>query len=240
MCRRSAETFVAYTQQGAPVDQRTGSVTIDDIERTLGSVAEIKAARVVATPEGVIQEIHVLALPNKSPKQLVRDIESTIMASFGIAVDHKKISIAQLGTDSDVMQDAVVAGDPARARIISINANVTGVHASTTVALEIEGDTYLGEASGPASMTGRARLVAMATLDAIEQYVHGAYSFAVEDVAIIQLGREKAAVCCMTLVTPLGEQSFAGTALVRQNENDSIVKATLDAINRRLGFLTTP
>lgn len=222
------------------MDQHTSQVTIDDIERTLGSVAEIKAARVVATPEGVIQEIHVLALPNKSPKQLVRDIESTLMATYGLEVDHKKISIAQLGADASPMQESGPGGDASRARIVSINASVAGVHASTTVVLEIEGDVFTGEASGPASQTGRARLVAMATLDAIEQYVHGAYSFAVEDVTIVQLGREKVAVCCVTLVTPLGEQSFAGTALVRQNEKDSIVKATLDAINRRLGFLTTP
>lgn len=222
------------------MDQHTSQVTIDDIERTLGSVAEIKAARVVATPEGVIQEIHVLALPNKSPKQLVRDIESTLMATFGIEVDHKKISIAQLGADAPSMQDSTAGGDAARARIVSINANVTGPHMTVTVALEIEGDTYTGEVAGPASQTGRLRLVAMATLDAIEQYAHGAYSFAMEDVSVIQLGRERVAVCCVTLVSPLGEQSFAGTALVRQNEKDSIVKATLDAINRRLGFLTTP
>ena len=163
------------------------------------------------------------------------------MAAYGIEVDHKKISIAQLGADAQPMQESdSSAPDTSRARIVSINASVAGVHASTTVALEIEGETFVGEVAGPASQTGRARLVAMATLDAIEQYVHGAFSFAIEDVAIIQLGREKVAVCCVTLVTPLGEQSFAGTALVRQNEKDSIVKATLDAINRRLGFLTTP
>jgi hypothetical protein len=219
------------------VDQGLSHVPVEDIEHTLGRVAEIKAARVVASPEGIIQEVHVLALPDKSPKQLVRDIESTIMASFGIPVDHKKISIAQLGAES--VPEETEGLIEVRARIQAINANVAGVHATTSVSLEIEGDTYLGEASGPASSTGRQRLVALATLDAIEQYVHGAYSFALEDVSIIQLGRERVAVSCVTLVSPLGEQSHAGSALVRQNEKDSIVRSTLDAINRRLGFLTT-
>jgi hypothetical protein len=41
------------------------------------------------------------------------------------------------------------------------------------------------------------------------------------------------------IVTPLGEQAFAGSALDRQNDRDSIVRATLDAIDRRLGFFTT-
>ncbi len=218
------------------MDQRAPRVTIEDIEKTLGQVADIKAARVVASPEGSIQEIHILALPNKSPKQLVRDIESTIMATFGIAIDHKKVSIAQLGHEAMPEPLATVTG---RAKIKSINASVAGVHASVQVVLELEDEEYTGKASGPASQTGRQRLVADATLDAVWQYAHGAYSFALEDVSIVQLGRERVAVCCVALVSQLGEQSYAGSALVRQNEKDSIVKATLDAINRRLGFLTT-
>lgn len=219
------------------MDQALSQVSIEEIEALLGQVAEIKAARVVASPEGHIQEVHVLALPTKSPKQLVRDIESTIMARFGIPIDHKKISIAQLGQDSLVPEPSV--GGEARARIVTINATVSGVHATVSVTLEIEGDHYVGDVAGPASRTGRQRLVALATLGAVEQYMHGAHSFALEDVTITQLGREHVAVSCVTLVSPLGEQSYAGSALVRQNENDSIVRATLDAINRRLGFLTT-
>jgi hypothetical protein len=83
------------------------------------------------------------------------------------------------------------------------------------------------------------RLVALATLDAVQRFLDHELGFALEDVSVDQLGREKVAVCCVVLVTPLGEQPFAGSAMVRQNENDSIVRATLDAINRRLGFLTT-
>ncbi len=219
------------------MEQHTPRVTVDDIERTLGSIAEIKAARVVTSPDGQIQEIHVLALPNKSPKQLVRDIESALQAAWGIEVDHKKISIAQLGADAVPAEE--IAAPEARARIDSITANVSGVHSTVVIRLEIEGEMYLGEAAGPASQTGRQRLVAQATLNAVEQYVHGAHSFALEDVTVCQLGRERVAVCCVAHVSPFGEQAFAGSALVRQSENDSIVKATLDAINRRLGLLTT-
>lgn len=220
------------------MDMRTSQVTISEIEQALCQVAEIKAARVVASPDGIIQEIHVLALPSKSPKQLVRDIESTIMASFGIPVDHKKISIAQLGQEM-LPKEETASKEVTRPRIKSINSQISGVTATVTIDLELEGDSYIGEASGAASQTGRLRLVAQATLNAIEQYTHGSYSFALEDVTIVQLGREKVAVSCMALVTPLGEQTFVGSALVRQNDKDAIVKATLDAINRRMHFLTT-
>ena len=215
---------------------------VEDIESALAEVGEIKAARVVASPEGVIQEIHVLALPTKQPKQLVRDIESTLMARFGIPIDHKKISIALLGRDSikpEIAESGSERNTAARPRICSINATVSGVQASASVTLEIGGTEYVGNSSGPASQTGRLRLVALAALDAVSQYTDATISFALEDVAILKLGREKVAVSCIALVSSIGEQTFSGSAMVRQNDNDSVVRATLDAINRRMGFLTT-
>ncbi|MCE5191185.1 MAG: hypothetical protein LLG08_05430 [Actinomycetia bacterium] len=219
------------------MENTVSPAVIAEIEEALSQVAEIKAARVVASSEGIIEEIHVLALPTKTPKQLVRDIESTIMAAFGIAIDHKIVSIAQLGPDVLPKQEPK---EHPRARIHAINAEVSGVVANSTVTLELEGDVYVGTATGPASQTGRQRLVAQATLNAVEQYLHGSMSFALEDVDVVRLGRESVAVACIILVTSLGEQAFSGSALVRQNEKDSIVRATLDAINRRMGFLTTP
>jgi len=224
------------------VDQQA-HVTVEDLEQAIGQIAEVKAARVVATPEGEILEVHVLALPSKAPKQLVRDVESTLMASFDIAVDHKKISIAQIGTDAVV--PSVTTSSPSspegrtRPRIHAINASVSGLLSEAAVTLEVEGRTYTGEATAPSSQTGRQRLIAQAKLNAIAKLASGTHTFALEDVAIIRLGREDVAVACVTIVTPLGEQSFTGSALVRQNEKDSIVRATLDAINRRMGLLTT-
>lgn len=222
------------------MEQSSSRVRAEDIEEALSQVGEIKAARVVAAADGSIAEIHILALPSKAPKQLVRDIESTIMARFGIPVDHRKISIAQLG--SDVVPSTAEQTDrpsAARPRIVSINASVSGVQAAASVTLEIAGTEYVGSSSGPASQTGRTRLVALAALDAVASYTDATTIFALEDVAVLQLGREKVAVACVTLVTPHGEQSFSGSALVRQNDKDSVVRATLDAINRRIGLLTT-
>lgn len=218
------------------MDRFVSPALVQEIEEALAQVSDIRAARVVTSPDGDIQEIHVLALPSKMPKQVVRDIESTLMAAFGISVDHKKISIAQLG------QEAVQRETPkpqSRARIKAINTESAGVHVTVAVSLEIEGETYVGRATGAGSQTARQRLVAEATLRAVEEYLHGAFTFALEDVGVIRLGRESVAVSCVALVTSLGEQAFGGSALVRQNEKDSIVRATLDAINRRLGFLTT-
>lgn len=227
------------------MEERASQVRVEDLEDALGQVAEIKAARVVTSQSGAIEEIHVLALPTKPAKQLVRDIESTLMASFGINVDHKKISVAQLGRAvADEVTKPASAEEPAgdvmmRPKIVSINASVTGLSAGATVTLEIGANKYVGSADGPASQSGRLRMLALAALDALEQWSGEMVNFALEDVAIVQLGHEKVAVACIVLVTNFGEQTFTGSSLVRHNEKDAIVRATLDALNRRIGFLTT-
>ena len=147
--------------------------------QALAQVAEIKAARVVSSAEGVIQEIHVLAAPSKAPKQLVRDIESTIMARFGIPIDHKKISIAQLGHEAVGKNGSKPPS--VRPRIVSINSTVSGVRTTVAVTLDIAGTEYVGRAAGPNSQTGRQRLVAEATLDAIAQHGDCDHTFALED-----------------------------------------------------------
>lgn len=230
-------SVAAYTeQQGLLMDQSIPVATIAEIEEALAQVAEIRAARVVSSDEGVIQEIHVLASPLKSPKQIVRDVESTIMARFGITIDHRTVSIAQLGAEIEPRDPR----DKGRARIKGVSAEVVGVLASARVVLELDGEDYEGVAKGAASTTGRRRLVAQATLDAVMQYLRGDFSFALEDVALVALGRERVAVSCIILVTPHGEQPLGGSAFARQGENESIVRATLDAVNRRMNFLTTP
>ena len=74
----------------------------------------------------------------------------------------------------------------------------------------------------------------------LQAFLKGDFSFALEDVALVALGRERVAVSCIILVTPHGEQPLGGSAFARQGENESIVRATLDAVNRRMNFLTTP
>jgi hypothetical protein len=222
------------------LDLSAQRIDADELEQALCQISDIQAARIVVTPNALdITEIHVLALPNKSPKQLVRDIESTLMARFGVEVDHKKISIAQIGSD---VADAIDADSTARGprpKIASINTQVSGVHAQATVGLEYDGQLYVGQADGSASQTSRARLVAQACLVAVEQFVPESFGLALEDVSLLKMGREEVAVSCVAVVSPMGEQTVAGSAIVRMNEKDSIVRATLDAINRRLASLTT-
>ncbi len=214
------------------MEHYTQDFIVEEIEHALCEISEIQAVRVVTDGNNTIQEIHVLASSAKEPKQLVRDVESTLMARFGIPVNHRKISVAQLDKEEIVKERA-------RPRVVSVNSEVGGIKGKFSVVLALDGSEYEGIAEGPISKSGWRRLLGIATLDAIEKFAPGSYGFALEDIAVVSLGNDKVAVACIAVVTPVGEQTFAGSALIKRSEKDAVVRAVLDAINRRFSFLTT-
>lgn len=223
------------------MDILTEALNVEEIEEAICQLDDVHAARIVMAPDNSVEEIHIVAAPAKGAKQLVRDVETTLMARYGIPINHRKISVAQVNAaEGEKSETASGDGEPSgRFRILSVNVEVTGARAKVSVRLGLREAEYEGIAQGAASQTGRLRLVADATLDAVSHLFPSSSCFALEDVAILALGKEKVAVACITLVDAFGEQSLAGSALVRQNDKDSIVRATLDAINRRFSFLKT-
>ncbi len=223
------------------MDILSEALNVEEIEEAICELDDVHAARIVMAPDNSVEEIHVVAAPAKGVKQLVRDVETTLMARYGIPVNHRKISVAQVNPAEEEKLEALNGnGAPGgRFKILSVNVEVTGARAKVSVRLGLGEMEYEGIAQGAASQTGRLRLVAEATLDAVSNLFPPSSCFALEDVAILGLGKEQVAVACITLVDTFGEQSLAGSALVRQNDKDSIVRATLDAINRRFSFLKT-
>src|SRR5207245_5500320 len=61
----------------------------------IASRTGVLSTRVVVTPQGEISEIHVLTASDVQAKQVVRNIESALMAQLSVKIDHRKISVAQ-------------------------------------------------------------------------------------------------------------------------------------------------
>ena len=55
-------------------------------ENLLTSLDGVLSARVVVSPVGEILEIHVLAQAGLAPKQVVRNVESALLAQLGVKV----------------------------------------------------------------------------------------------------------------------------------------------------------
>src|SRR2546429_5033598 len=78
-----------------PAGQTADPWGVKRAENLIAGLTGILSARVVVTPLGEVSEIHVLTSSDIQPKQVVRNIESALMAQLGVKIDHRKISVAQ-------------------------------------------------------------------------------------------------------------------------------------------------
>ena len=45
---------------------------------------------------GTVREVHILSDQSRSPKQIVRDVQSAMLAKFQVELDHRIVSVAQI------------------------------------------------------------------------------------------------------------------------------------------------
>ncbi|WP_157371439.1 hypothetical protein [Angustibacter sp. Root456] len=96
--------------------------------------------------------------------------------------------------------------------------------------------THEGTARRPATGAGAHRALAEATAAAVEAVVDARARLDVDQVDLLQVGPDHVAVVVLTLLAPTGIDRLTGSALVRSDPQDAVVRATLDALNRRAGL----
>lgn len=203
-----------------------------DIEAVIRSLNNVLSARVVTGKGGVIEEIHVLTDSSRMPKQVVRDVESALMAQFGIELDHKKVSVAQTQDGKQLRFSDM------RLKFSDVAISLNGAKSQATVRLTHNGDIYTGTATGHSSSHNQLRLIATATLRAVENCQAADGKLVLEDVtASVNLSGRTIVVVLATILTERGEDALTGSAIVKQDLWKAVVNATLDAVNRRMGAI---
>jgi hypothetical protein len=204
------------------------------IERELCRLPDVSVARLVADGVGRIIEAHIIAAPTKHPKQIVRDVQSVLLAEFGLELDRKVVSVVELG-DDDFGGPADDRAPGRRPSIVSIQSETNGLRSLVRVTLGNDDGESVGTAQGSIATTARHRLVANATIDALRRLDPAAECLDVEDAQVVRVGASDVAVVTIVFVAPPTEQVVSGSAIVRANhEADAVARAVLDATNRRL------
>jgi hypothetical protein len=117
-----------------------GSVLpIKRAEELLATLPGVIAARIIASDNGAVDEIHVLTTSEVTPKQTVRNIESALIAHLGMRVDHRKISVATTLETGQTKEAAREAKEKdAREREAKIVAEAAAVVAAQTPLLPVK------------------------------------------------------------------------------------------------------
>jgi hypothetical protein len=216
---------------------------LPEFEDELKRLPGIIAASVVTGPDAVPTEIHVLAEPGKPPKQVVRDVQSFAMLQLGLDIDHRIVSVVQIGVDEfappasdllsvDLLDEPEVL--PPRPVIGSIMVRTSGQEAEALVSISATGGlVFEGRAVGPGSPTQRHRLVAEATLNSLDELLGSTAH--VESALVVKAGNQEVALTVLSVTVPRsGDQLLTGSAMVRGDESQAVARAVLDALNRRL------
>ena len=232
------------------------ALDVPAVERELCRIPEVRAARIVTDGVGKPIEVHVLATPTKHAKQIVRDVQSVAMATIGLEIDHRIVSVVQLddpdtggnGSSAAVAETtagrngAMAIAPPAVTDRILVDSVVIarrGVTCTATVSLLRGEETASASIDGPVAASVTPRLVARATLEALRVFQPAAVCAEVETAALTRMGDREVAVTTIVLAVPPHEDVVSGSAPVRSGgEHDAIARAVLDATNRRLDQLT--
>jgi hypothetical protein len=206
-------------------------------ENLLTSLEGILSARVVTTPLGEVSEVHVLAQAGLSPKQLVRNIESALLAQLGLKIDHRKISIAQTAEvkpiealEKEAVRDKVLQ----RALLFENLAVAPGRRPHRiliTVTLSYKGQTDSAEEETADTPRSRVEAAAKASVTVVDRLLTDS-SIALEGAKIVDaFDREFAFVA----VQGLGGREtilMTGTSEIKESAERAAVFAVLDATNR--------
>ena len=212
-------------------------LNLTEIEREICRLPDVSIVRLVAENDGRVTEVHVVAHQGKHPKQIVRDVQSIALASFGLELDRRVISVVQLGGN---VLDETAAPEP-RPSIVAITAEASGLRSLVRVTLALADDAAVGFAEGSIATTARHRLVALATVDSLRQLEPAAECVDVDHAQITRIGAQDVAIVTVVYVIPPAEQLVSGSAIVRpQQEADAVARAVLDATNRRLAYVSAP
>ena len=203
-----------------------------ELDKLISGLSGVLAARTVLNDEDQVTEIHVLSDLTKSPKQMTRDIQSAIMASFGLEIDSQLISVAQVNNNM-----IVPAAQPApRLLIKKIMISLDSSSIETSVVLGSGDKTFEGSSRGP--LTGRTRVfsAANACIGAIKNYLGPDYSLALLDLQRNTLAGCECFVVAVSYTQPSGETIHFGIAQIKSPEAEvqAAVMAVLSALNRSL------
>ena len=187
----------------------------------------VQAAQVVFAENGMPCEIHVLAGPEKSSKSLVRDIQSALTAQFGVQVDHRIISVAQLS------EGLAPRGD-FRLAHTGLEIKSAGGRVSASVTLARGCDTYTGHGESANTPFARRRCVSEAALAAVNRAA-GETCFELASVDAVTLAGQGIVVA--QVYSLRDGKRLLGSAFLNEDPDNAAVHSVLSAVNRRLSVL---
>ena len=200
---------------------------IEEFQGTIQKLAGVINANIISDESGM-KEIHVLTDQSRHPKQISRDVQSVYAAKYGSVIDRKMISIAQIEVDLPTRSMTRILVDEVKYQIGSES------QAKVNVTLRHDNEIFKGIATGVHTKRNSKRLVIDATLKGLNELFGSTQDIVLEDFETVKLAGIEVYNVALCAINGVSEEIHVGSAIVRGDDKEALVRATLDALNRRI------
>lgn len=215
---------------------QNGGISLENIKENLSEeiktlickLPDINHCSVVCNQNNEVEEIHIIAGVNRNVKQLVRDIQSSINAKFGINIDYKVISIAQIN-ENDFKET--------RLKLDGISVKNVENAIEAIVTLKNEDKLFEGKSRRVKSRNNKFKAIAEATILALEGFLDIGQAFYLEDIRVVSIASREVSTCVIGFAFAGKEDLLSGCSIINADENESAVKAVLSAVNRKISTM---
>jgi len=195
------------------------------IEGLIAQVRGVIGVRVVRDAQQQIAEIHVVGSPERSAKQMVRDVESIVYVCGGTRVDHRKISLVQLA-------EAPAALAVTQIQVLDIS--YLAQDSTVAVTLALGDQRALGVSrSGSERDDQPEYLAAEAATHALEELMGMHGRLRLKNLQRQSFGEIEVCLSHLLLIGDERTESLLGLSVVYSDRAISGAQAIVDAVNRR-------
>lgn len=222
-------------------------------EDAIAQIDGVVAVRIALSDEGSIANISILAGPERLSEDIIDEVLHVLLTQFGVDTQPKYISVTQDDLskqwESYIGSNSIVPVEPGggvaynsenilpRFRLLCVNTIVTGLEMEVSVQIAFQGEVFEGTVKGPKSSSVRLFMVAAATLQAVSKFLGGKAALVADEVVKAKLAQKDSILASVTMITEHDEETLLGSVFVKDDENEAVSKAALDAINRRIMML---
>ncbi len=211
-------------------------------ENLLTSLQGVLSARVEVSPVGEVTAVHILTRAGGSPKQMVRNVESALLAQLGLKVDHRKISIAQTAEVKPIeaLEKSAVRDEALRRKVIFKTIEIAPAsnrRVVVRVTLAVSGDEASAEEEVADTPKSRMQAAARASLSVLDRLLAGG-TLELEGIKQVEEFDSNVVMVGVHAVEGREPHLILGTAAAKESAERAAVLAVLDATNRWVQWRT--
>lgn len=204
---------------------------LPEVQRAVGEIDGVVRARVTwPDPRGPAQ-LDIAFAPGADQAEATRSVLGVLERVGGVDLTTLDLAAAE--------RERAEEEPLPRPVFVGLAVDRSELDTAIEVTLEVDGRQVSGRAEGLASYHQSTRTTAAATLMALREVLPPGVRLQLEWLEAIdgQGHRPTVVHVAVTTLTHAGESVDIGSAFVRGDLRESTVRATLDAVNRRLGSL---